>query len=55
MSDALREIARHTNHGAGRGWDFAPAKPRRYPVHLIKASAILLAGCAVIAALWICL
>lgn len=32
-----------------------PFDPRRMPVNLIRVTAALLAGCTVIAALWLCL
>ena len=36
-----------------RGWDFSPARPRRYPVNLIRASLALVAGCLIIGGLWL--
>jgi hypothetical protein len=52
MTDARYESARATNQAPCRGWDFTPAKPRRYPVNLIKTCAVLIIGvCAVAAAL----
>lgn len=50
--DCRFDAARATNQSAGRGWDFTPARPRRYPVNLIRACLVLGAGCVVIAALW---
>ena len=46
MTDARFESARASNQAHGRGWDFTPAKPRRYPVNLIRVSAVLLVGVA---------
>jgi len=31
----------------------ARPEPRRYPVHLIRASAVLLVGCVVLGGLWL--
>jgi len=52
MIDVRFEAARHTNQAQGRGWDFSPARSRRYPVHLIRASAVLVVGCLCLGALW---
>lgn len=52
MTDARYESARATNQAHGRGWDFTPVKPRRYPVNLIRVSAVLLVGVAVVIILW---
>ena len=51
VADQRFEAARETNQGRGRGWDFSPARPRRYPVNL-KAALVLGIGCLVFAALW---
>lgn len=51
-NDARYESARATNQAHGRGWDFTPVKPRRYPVNLIRVSAVLMVGVAVFAVLW---
>lgn len=53
MTDARYETARATNQGQGRGWDFTPVQPRRYPVNLIRVSLALAAGCLVLGALWL--
>lgn len=53
ISDTRFEAARQTNHGAGRGWDFSPAKRRRRPVHLIRTCLVLGVGCLVLGALWL--
>lgn len=52
VADQRFEAARETNQGQGRGWDFSLARPRRYPVNLIKAALVLGIGCLVFAALW---
>lgn len=52
VADQRFEAARETNQGQGNGWDFSPARPRRYPVNLIKAALVLGIGCLVFAALW---
>ena len=52
VADQRFEAARETNQGQGRGWDFSPARSRRYPVNLIKAALVLGIGCLVFAALW---
>jgi|GEM_PF-2594859 len=46
------DAARATNQAQGRGWDFSPARPRRYPVNLIKAVLVLGVSCLIFAALW---
>ena len=51
--DCRFDAARATNQSAGRGWDFSPAHPRRYPVNLIRASLALAAGCLIIGGLWL--
>ena len=52
VADQRFDAARATNQGDGRGWDFSPGRPRRYPVNLIKAVLVLGLGCLLLGALW---
>lgn len=52
VADQRFEAARETSQGQGRGWDFSPARPRRYPVNLIRAVFVLGIGLLVLGALW---